>query len=44
MINFITPYNPDWKVKFEKLKLIFSSALQDFDADIQHVGSTSTVE
>ncbi|MES2727396.1 MAG: GrpB family protein [Bacteroidota bacterium] len=41
MKNFIQPYNPDWKIEFEKLKQIFNKELQDFEIEIQHVGSTS---
>jgi GrpB-like predicted nucleotidyltransferase (UPF0157 family) len=40
MLNLIQPHNPNWKIEFEKLKRILNAELQDFEIDIQHVGST----
>jgi len=37
----IEPYNPNWKIEFEKLKAIFTAALMPFHPDVQHVGSTA---
>jgi len=41
MTRFIEPYNPDWKLEFEKINLVLQSALQGLKIDIQHVGSTA---
>lgn len=41
MTNFIEPYNPYWKTEFENLKQILYKELNEFEIDIQHVGSTS---
>ncbi|MCB2291061.1 GrpB family protein [Clostridium sp. CS001] len=39
----IEEYNPDWKGEFLKEKEVLEKQLQDYDVDIQHVGSTSIV-
>lgn len=41
MLDLITPYNPDWKTEFEKIKIVLETELKNIDIDIQHVGSTS---
>jgi GrpB-like predicted nucleotidyltransferase (UPF0157 family) len=41
MIHLITAYNPKWKNEFEKLKQVLMTALNDFQIDIQHIGSTA---
>jgi GrpB-like predicted nucleotidyltransferase (UPF0157 family) len=41
MRNLITPYDPEWKREFERLSAILRASLEDFEIDIQHVGSTS---
>lgn len=37
----IAPYNPDWKNKFEEEKKILSELLEEFNPEIEHIGSTS---
>lgn len=37
----IEPYNLDWPLQFEKLKMELSGILQDFHPVIEHFGSTS---
>jgi GrpB-like predicted nucleotidyltransferase (UPF0157 family) len=44
MINFIQPYTPEWKTEFENLKQVLMAALNDFEVEIQHIGSTSVPE
>ena len=39
----IEEYNPEWKDEFLKEKILLKNQLQDYDVDIQHVGSTSIV-
>lgn len=39
----IEEYNPEWKDEFQKEKSLLKKQLQDYDVDIQHVGSTSIV-
>jgi len=39
----IEEYNPEWKDGFLKEETLLKKQLQDFDVDIQHVGSTSIV-
>lgn len=41
MANFIEPYNTNWKTEFDNLKQVLLKALDGFEIDIQHVGSTS---
>lgn len=44
IIDLIKPYNPVWKIEFEKLKKVLEGILLDLGIDIQHVGSTSIPE
>lgn len=37
----VVPYNPNWKVEFQKAQVFFISLLKDFNVEIEHVGSTS---
>ena len=39
----IEEYNPEWKDEFLKEETLLKKQLQDYDVDIQHVGSTSIV-
>lgn len=39
----IIEYNPEWKDEFLQEKEVLEKQLQDYDVDIQHVGSTSIV-
>ena len=39
----IEEYNPEWKDEFLKEEALLKKQLQDYDVDIQHVGSTSIV-
>lgn len=39
----IEEYNPEWKDEFLKEETLLKKQLQDYDLDIQHVGSTSIV-
>jgi GrpB-like predicted nucleotidyltransferase (UPF0157 family) len=41
MSSFIEPYNPEWKINFERIRHCLQAALHDLDIDVQHVGSTS---
>lgn len=34
-------YNPEWVIKFERLKSWLNHAASEFFADVQHIGSTS---
>ena len=44
MKNLIVPHNPNWITEFVELTRIFYSVLNDFEVDIQHVGSTAIPE
>lgn len=37
----IVPYNPKWKVEFEKIKAMIAGYIGDLIIGIEHVGSTS---
>lgn len=37
----IVPYNPKWKIEFEKIKAMINSYIGDLILTIEHVGSTS---
>ena len=37
----IETYNPNWPLQFEALKKELYTLLQDFQAEIEHIGSTS---
>jgi GrpB-like predicted nucleotidyltransferase (UPF0157 family) len=39
--DFLQPYNPEWETEFESLKRLLLSALEGYDLEIQHVGSTA---
>ena len=39
----ILKYNPEWKNEYLKEEAVLKNALQNYDIDIQHVGSTSIV-
>jgi GrpB-like predicted nucleotidyltransferase (UPF0157 family) len=39
----IEEYNSDWKDEFLKEETLLKKQLQNYDVDIQHVGSTSIV-
>ncbi len=41
MTKFIEPYNPNWKIEFEKINQVIKKQLNGLKIDIQHVGSTS---
>lgn len=41
MSKFIEPYNPDWKIEFEKIAGVLKAELNGLKIDIQHIGSTS---
>lgn len=41
MTNFIELHKTEWKVKFENQKTAFSKILDNYEIDIQHVGSTA---
>jgi GrpB-like predicted nucleotidyltransferase (UPF0157 family) len=41
MTGFLQPYNPEWKIEFESLKQLLTSELEEWDVEIQHVGSTA---
>lgn len=41
MVHFIEPHKAEWKLGFENLKTVLSEALNGFEIDIQHVGSTA---
>lgn len=37
----IQPYQPGWRTEFADLRSVLGSALQEFNLDIQHIGSTA---
>ena len=41
MTKFIEPYNPNWKIEFEKINQVIKAQLNGLEIDIQHVGSTA---
>ncbi len=41
MSKFIEPYNPNWKIEFEKIAGVLKTELNGLKIDIQHIGSTS---
>jgi len=43
MSKFIQPYNPNWKIEFERIRAVIENELGDLrvHTNIQHVGSTS---
>jgi GrpB-like predicted nucleotidyltransferase (UPF0157 family) len=43
MSKFILPYNPNWKIEFERIRRVIETELGDLrlHTNIQHVGSTS---
>ena len=41
MPSILQPYDPHWKTEFEQLKQVLINELNDFEIDIQHVGSTA---
>jgi GrpB-like predicted nucleotidyltransferase (UPF0157 family) len=39
----IEKYNPEWKNEFEKEQIRLESALKEYNVNLQHVGSTSSI-
>lgn len=37
----VAPYNPEWKIEFEKIKTMINSYIGDLILTVEHVGSTS---
>ena len=41
MLNFLEPYQADWLTEFEQLKKALLQVLEEYEIDVQHVGSTA---
>ncbi|RIW15770.1 GrpB family protein [Algoriphagus lacus] len=41
MLNFLEPYQAEWLTEFEQLKKALLQVLEEYEIDVQHVGSTA---